>query len=312
MTDVRPDRFDLALGAPGPGALAPPPPPPPAAMPGQRRRALPAAAAVAGALIAGVAVGVPLGLLTRGHSSAPSSTATLAPSPPSAAVAQATALYQEALTAANNSPGFHYVAVSKGSNGNQTIAGDAGQDGGNQLITMDSTYGPERFTLLLVSGVVYFQGNAPGLRDQLGVPAASAAGLVDKWISVSSGDAPYGVVAPGITVSDQVQEAGLVPSSIKQLGGGARRITGTVPPQQGASGSAHLDVAAGSNLPVSYVSAVTDTGTTTTSTVTFSRWGTTPAVTTPSGAVAWSTLGASQPPGGYGSGGHSAAQTPSA
>ncbi|MDQ6847089.1 MAG: hypothetical protein M3019_05845 [Candidatus Dormibacteraeota bacterium] len=313
MTDVRPDRFDVASGPPGPSALAPPlPPPPPAALPERRRRSLPAAAAVAGALIAGVAVGVPLGLLTRGTHATPSSTATLAPSPPSAAVAQATALYQQALTAANGSAGFHYVAVSKGSNGSQTITGDAGQDGGNQLITMDSTYGPEKFTLLLVSGTVYFQGNGPALQDQLGVPGRDAPGLVDKWVSVSSGDAPYGVVAPGITVGDQVQEVGLTPSSIKQLGGGARRITGTVAAQQGVSGAAHLDLAAGSNLPVAYVAAVTDTGTTTSSTTKFSRWGTAPAVTTPSGAVAWSTLGAAQPPGGYGSGGHSASQTPAA
>jgi len=267
---------------------------------------------VAGALIAGVAVGVPLGLLTRGTHATPSSTATLAPSPSSAAVTHATALYEQALSAANSSTGFHYVAVSKGSNGNQTITGDAGQDGGNQLITMDSTYGPEKFTLLLMNGTVYFQGNGPALQDQLGVPAASAPGLADRWVSVSSGDAPYGVVAPGITVGDQVQEAGLTPSSIKQLGGGARRIAGAVPAQQGATGSAHLDIAAGSNLPVSYVATVTDTGTTTTSTTTFSRWGMTPAVTPPAGAVAWSTLGASQPPGGYGSGGHSASQTPAA
>ncbi len=273
-----------------------------------------AGVAVAVVLVAGVAVGVPLGLLSRGGGSTPSRNASLAPSPASSAVAQARALYQQALVAANGSAGFHYVAVSSGGgNGNQKIVGDAGRDGGTQLITMDSTYGPEQFSLVLVAGTVYFQGNGPALRDQLGVPAANTAGLTGKWIAVSSGDGPYAIVAPGITVTDQVQETVLDPTSTTPVGSGTARIVGTVPTQQGSStGPAHLDIAAGSHLPIVYVAEVTSSGATTTSTVTFSAWGKTPSATAPSGAVAWSTLGASQPPGGYGSGGGTTSQTPQA
>jgi hypothetical protein len=145
------------------------------------------------------------------------------------------------------------------------------------------------------------------------VPAANAAGLTGKWISVASGDGPYSIVAPGITVTDQVQETVLDPTSTSQAASGAARIVGTVPTQQGAStGPAHLDIAAGSHLPITYVAAVTSSGATSTSTVTFSGWGKTPSATAPSGAVAWSTLGASQPPGGYGSGGGTTSQTPQA
>jgi hypothetical protein len=314
MNDLRVEHFDVAPGAQGPGNAVPPPPPPPPPpghQPAQpRSRSLWFAAAVAAVLIAGVGVGVPLGLLSRGGGSSPSSGAAPAPSAASAATVQARALYQRAITAANGSPGFHYVAVSTGPNGTQRIEGDAGQDGGTQAITMGSTYGPEQFSLVLVSGTVYFQGNSPALQDQLGVPAANAPGLVGKWVSVSTGDGPYGIVAPGITVGDQVQETGLVPTSTTPNNTGTR-ILGTVPAQQGATGPAHLDVASGTNLPIAYVAAETANGSTTTSTATFSKWGAAPSATASAGAVAWSTLGASQPPGGYGSGGNTS-QTPQA
>ena len=306
MNDIGIDRIGGPPGSPDAGggaATAPPPPPVPGTPPLERRgRPLLVAAAVAVALIAGAAVGIPIGLLTRGGGSTPSTSATQLPTANSSAAVRARALYQEALNAANRSPGFHYVAVSRGGTGSQTIAGDAGQSGGTQAITMASTYGPEQFSLLLVSGTVYFQGNSPALQDQLGVPAATAPGLAGKWVSVSTGDGPYGVVAPGITVADQVQETMLVPTS-SSSNAIRTRILGTLPAQQGGSGPAHLDVAPATHLPIAYVAATTANGTTTTTTTVFSRWGSAPSPAAPAGAVAWSTLGASQPPGGYGSGG---------
>jgi hypothetical protein len=71
-----------------------------------------------------------------------------------------------------------------------------------------------------------------------------------------------------------------------------------------------FDVAPTSNIPVDYSSSFTVSGTSITSTTTFSQWGTAPTVTTPTGAVAWSSLTTAAPPGGYGSGGTSAAPTP--
>jgi hypothetical protein len=259
------------------------------------------------ALLVGFVVGVPIGLLTRG--SPPSSSATSTTPQSNGSAARAKALYRQALAATSGSLGFHYVSVSGGDTGSQKIVGDAGPHGGGQLITLDSSYGSEQFTLVLVNGTVYFQGNTPALEDQLGVPAASAPGIQGKWVSVGSSDGPYGVVAPGITVTDQAQQMTLVPTSTLRVTGGggvrATRIAGTVPAQQGApSGIGHLDIATASHLPISYVAVVTDNGVTITSTTTFSGWGTPPAVAAPpSTVVAWSTLGATQPPGGYGGGG---------
>ena len=289
-----------------PPAPPPPPPPPTGAASGRPRRALVVAALVA-VLIAGAGIGVLLGLLTRGASTTPGST-TAPDASGGTSTVQARALYQKAVAAMRGSPGFHYVADSTGPIGKQTIVGDATPSGGRQDITFDASVGHEQFTLVLVSGVVYFEGNVPALEDQLGVPAASASSLQGKWISVSNDDAPYSVVAPGITVADQATETPLVATSttsIRSAGGeGATRIVGTVPSQQGApAGRGHLDISTGSHLPIAYASTVSASGVTATSTARFSSWGTAVATVAPTGAVAWSTLGATAPPGGFGGGG---------
>jgi hypothetical protein len=213
------------------------------------------------------------------------------------------------------SPGFHYVADTTGVE-SQHIVGDAGPSSGRQVITFASTYGMEQFTLLLLDNTVYFQGNTPAFEDQLGVPAARAQSLQSAWISVSVGEGPYTVLHPGITAADQAQEMSLLPTSTTTVtaasGVDAVRVLGTLPPQQNApAGAAHVDIAAGSHLPIRYMSTVTFGGTTVTSTNTFSNWGTAPSVTAPPGAVAWSSLGGAQPPGGYGSGGANPGATPS-
>lgn len=269
--------------------------------------------AIAAVLIAGVGIGVPVGLLTRGSPSASTSGNSPGSATNGVAAAQARALYQQSLAAMRSSAGFHYVAESGGVGPSQSIIGDAGRSGGRQDITISATAGQERFTLILAGGVVYFQGNVAALEDQLGVPAAGAPSVQGKWVSVSNQDGPYSVVAPGITIADQVQETALTPTSATAVGTGGRatRIRGSVPAQAGApGGTGHLDVAAGSHLPLSYVSTLSLSGATATTTTTFSRWGTASAPAAPGGAVAWSTLGASAPPGGYGSGGAGLAPSP--
>jgi hypothetical protein len=258
-------------------------------------------------VVVAAGVGIPAALLARGSHSSASGRASSAPAATLPA-ASAVAAYQQALAATRATTGFHYVAVTAGGGGDQRIVGDAGPNGGTQVITFDSNYGAEQFTLVLASGTVYFQGNAPALEDQLGVAPAASPGLQGKWISVSTGDGPYNVLAPGITIADQVQQLALMPTSAMAVkapdGTAATRILGTVPPQNGGpAGTGRLDVLASPYLPISFVSTVTGGGGTVTSTTTFSGWGTPPSVAMPSGAVAWSTLGASPPSGGFGGGG---------
>lgn len=294
----------------------PPPPPPPAggvhappspfswAPPGGTRRRrgwqLAIAVVVLG-IIAGVAVAIPLTVLRSSGGSGPS------PSPVSGSASQALAVYRQSLAATRAASGFHYVAIISGGSGQRTV-GDAGARGGRQQITLTSSYGAERFTLLLVDGTVYFQGNVPAFEDQLGVPASKASSLQSSWVAVTNGDGPYSVLEVGITASDQADETVLEPASVRQVtlsgGDSGLRVQGAVPPQQGApAGTGHLDVTGSDHHPIAYSVKISDGTTTVTSTVTFSAWGSAPSVSAPSGPVAWSSLGASAPPGGYGSGG---------
>lgn len=287
------------------------PPAPSTAPPRRHSRTLAVVALFVTTGLVAAAIGVGGVLLVRHIQGTPSNIngPTLAPGS-SAGAAQARALYAQAIAATRGTTGFHYVAVSKGGS-SQTIVGDAGQSSGRQTITFVSSYGTEQFTLLLVNGTVYFQGNTPAVEDQLGVSAATAPSVANKVISVVQGDGPYTVLQPGITTSSQAGEMALTPqSSARVTAQGdvtATRISGIVPPTNGLpAGTGSLDIAPSSDLPITYtstVSASTASGNVVlTFTTTFSAWGTAPSVTPPSGATAWSSLTTAQPPAGYGSG----------
>jgi hypothetical protein len=289
----------------------PPQPPswpqPPVQPPRRSARPLTLLAAIVATVFIGAVGGVAVAFATRSQTSPPAGSS-LPTTPPNPATSQASALYQRALATTRGAAGFAYVSVSNGAQ-SETISGVAGQSSGSQLITLTSSYGSERFTLLLMGTTVYFQGNTPALEDQLGVAAANAPKLAGKWVSVVAGNGPYSVLQPGITVGDQAQEMPLVPASVTHVtaAGGvpATRILGTIPAQPGASAqTVHLDITASSGVPLSYVTSFTLTnGTTSSMTTTYSQWGTAPVVTVPTSTVPWSSLTTSTPPGGYGNGG---------
>jgi hypothetical protein len=291
----------------------PPQPPswpqPPVQPPKRTLRPLTLAAAIVATVLIGAVGGVAVAFATRSQPS-PAPGSSLTPNPGSPIASQASALYQRVLTTTRGAAGFEYVFVSTGAQ-SETIAGVAGQAAGRQVITFNSSYGSERFTLLLAGATVYFEGNPPAIEDQLGVAAANAPKLAGKWVSVVSGDGPYGVLQPGITVGDQAQEMPLVPTSVTRVttaaGPPATRILGTIPPQPGTSaGTAHVDVITSSDIPLSYATSFTlSSGTVGSTTTTYSQWGTAPSVSVPAAAVAWSTQVTTTPPGGYGSGGTS-------
>jgi hypothetical protein len=290
--------FDTWALPPQPPSLPSTPPVVPAR---RRSRPLTLLAAMVATVLIGAAAGVAVAFATRSAPN-PSPGGSLAPDP---STSRASALYQRAISTTQGAAGFKYVSVSTGTL-SETIAGVAGQLGGRQDITFNSSYGSERFTLLLVGTTVYFQGNTPALEDELGVSAAGAPKLAGKWVSVVSVNGPYAVLQPGITTADQAQQMALVPTSTTRLttndGTAATRILGTIPRPPG---TAHIDIATRSGIPLSYVMHSTANGATTNTTTTYSEWGIPPSVSAPSGAVAWSSLVTSQPPGGYGSGGAS-------
>ena len=312
-------------------ALPPQPPAwpstPPSTPPKRQSRVFTLGAAIAATVLIGAVGGVAVAFLTRPHVAATPGGGSPTPIPTTpadpAAAAAANALLQKALATMAATSGFHYTLTSTGAGVTaESFIGDADPTGGRQMITLTTPYGNEQFNLVLVSGTVYFQGNAPALEDQLGVPTAKAATLVNKWISVVQGNGPYSTAEVGITTASiasisggnsdiQITPAASGPATTAS-GTAVTRITGTIPGQDGASGgTAFLDVLPTSNIPVDYQSIISGGGVTETTTMTFTQWGTAVAVTAPSGAVAWSTLGASEPQGGYGRGtGPSSGSTP--
>ena len=293
---------------PGGGGFTPPSyswAPHPSPRPGSAGRPLKIVGAIAATVLIGAAAGIAVAFATRGPQSTPTGTPST-PGATSPAVSRASALYHDALNAVRGAAGFHYVSQSTGPEP-EIFVGDAGTSGGRQVITFNSNYGSEQFTLLLVGSTVYFEGNTPAIEDQLGIAAANAPALQGKWVTVSQGDGPYTMLQPGITVSDQAQEIAFVPASTSNVttqdGTAAYRIAGSIATQQGVAATAHLDITTSTHRPLAFVTAETGGGVSITSTTTFSSWGTAPTVTAPSGAVAWSTLGGTAPPGGYGTGG---------
>jgi hypothetical protein len=276
-------------------------------MPHRGRRLL---ALVLGAAVIAAAVGIPVAIVvSRGGVSStvtpPAASATPNPSQ-RAAAAQASALYAEAMTAAERSAGFAYKATSSGDGSTLlTVTGVAGQDDGSQVFDETTGYGDEQFSLVLAPDqTVYFQGNAAAIEDQLGVSAAGAPALAGEWVSAVIGDGPYKDMEVGITVGSQLSEVILDPTSTEAATGSdgapVTRILGSVPATSGnTAGTGRLDIATGSDLPATYEVAYSGAAT---QTETFSAWGTAPSLTVPSTAVAWSTLTTSEPPDGYGSG----------
>jgi hypothetical protein len=270
----------------------------PAMAPNRTRGSSRVIAAMAGTVVVAAALGLGVGFASRPATPAPRHV----PPSPNVSVERAAALYDRTLSTIAASVGFHYVAIYPST---ETIEGDAGRAMGQQVITFKSSYGIEAFTLLLgVNGTLYFQGNAPAAEDQLGVPASRVANVDNRWVSLSSSDGPYAELAAGMTVADQGVFVPMAPTSSVSVKVGARtttEIAGTVMPSDSES-TATLSIDTRSYAPLEYASSTETSGGNITSTVAFSAWGKPVLVTPPSEALAWSTVGAVMPPGGYGGG----------
>lgn len=244
---------------------------------------------------AGVAVGVAASPGSSGPTQASSSNA-------------ATRLLGQAVAATTAAGTFHYVAVAQGGNTNQTTVGAAGRDSGTQRITFDSAaFGTEHFSLVLVSGVVYFEGNAAAIQDQLAVTSrAAAAAHAGRWIALQHSDRPYAALAEGITARSALTQIVIRPHTVSAVrsADGRRiwRLSGGLPPVQGQAvqGTAHLDIAATTKLPLSYASTTSTGGEQGTSGFTFSRWGSPVTVTAPSSSIPYSSISPSSGTGGSG------------
>jgi hypothetical protein len=227
----------------------------------------------------------------------------LVPTSPPPGAARASALYDRALSTIAAAAGFHYVAVYSGT---ETIIGDAGRTVGRQLVTFKSSFGVEAFALLLgADGTMYFEGNQPALEDQLGVAAGRTPNADNRWISLSRLDGPYSELSTGMTVADQSIFVPMIPTSTGSMRLGGRTATvifGTVTATDDPVSTAQLDIDSASHAPRLYSSTTSTSGGLTTSSVTFSAWNEAVFINPPTAVIAWSSLGASTPPDGFGGG----------
>ena len=282
----------------GPPAYGPPPygttpayGPPSAAPPRQRtpeerrrrRRRLVSVGVVVVAFVAGIAIGV---------WAIPRST------PPSPS-----ALVDKAIAAGTAAGTFRYVERSTTDGRLESIAGAAAPSSGRQQITTAGASGTDRFDLRLVGGVVYFRGNRAAVIDQLGVPAATAPGVVNRWVSLHKGQGPYQSFAEGVTAASNLSQiptviVGTASAPVSGSTPAATRITGGLYVGKGhpAVGTAAMVITTSSSLPQSIKGlAVSGDGARLAITWTYSHWRGAVTVVAPKTSVPYPSLGATAP-----------------
>jgi hypothetical protein len=222
---------------------------------------------------------------------------------PTSPATAAHALLTKSIAAATGAGTFHYVELSTSDGAHNDITGAASPRGGHQVISQLGASGTDVFDLRLVKGIVYFRGNTAAVIDQLGVPATRASSDTDRWVSVRKGEAPYKTFADGITTKSNLAQlpTTFVPrSSASEPGSSppATRITGGLYDGKGHApvGTAELVITSSTSLPRSLsAEAVADSGARIILSWAFSKWHEQVTVTAPSGAVPYSSLGATPP-----------------
>jgi len=215
---------------------------------------------------------------------------------PTVRAPSAVQLLQEALTAARTADAFHYRAVWSTDGFSQIVEGDALPSSGKESVSV----GDDRFTVVVTGQMAYLQGNAASLRDQLGLPAATALANAGTWISFQQSDGPYPSVNEGLTTSAALAQVVIAPSSTAPVHRTHRpplsRIKGEIPHGPMVTGSAQLELISRSKLPALYSARGSGGGEPWASTIAFSRWGEGVAVDAPTGARPFSSLQGSAPP----------------
>jgi hypothetical protein len=199
-------------------------------------------------------------------------------------------LLHEALTAAGASDAFHYRAVWSADGFSQTVVGDARSSSGSESVSV----GGDQFTVVYTGQEAYFEGVSAALRDQLGLPAATASVDAGKWISLQPSDGPFPSVEEGVTTSAALAQVLIAPSATSSAhrthGVLVSRITGRIPHGRVVTGWARLDLVSRSKLPATYSAHGSGGGQSWSSTITFSRWGENNAIKAPAAALPFSSL----------------------
>lgn len=202
-------------------------------------------------------------------------------------------ILQYALGRAKDQTYLQYALKSSGGSTTQTIDGEAEQNGGLQAVQT----GSDQITVELVNGVAYFEGNAGGLEDTLGLSKTDSTTYADKWIEVTQSESLYEPITESVTILgilDQLKPSGtLVAGKPGKLAGHeAIGITGGLPgstTSTSVTGNAELYVSTADGLPVGFSGQATSDGETIQDVAGF-KWGTTVTLNAPASPVQYSSL----------------------
>jgi len=191
--------------------------------------------------------------------------------------------------------GVHYVIKATGQSQTQTITGDAGRNDGHQtIVTGTSALEVE----LLPDGRAFVRGNAGGLQQTVGLPAAVATAYANRWISVASSDPLYAPMTQLITlrgILSQLSPSGTLDASTpgKIAGHEVIGVRGGLPgtSAKGVSGTAVLYVSTSNpTVPVGFTGQASNSSTAVNDVGAFTHWGESLHLPAPAGAVPFASL----------------------
>jgi hypothetical protein len=150
----------------------------------------------------------------------------------------------------------------------------------------------------LINGSIYVTGTASALESSLQITAAQATPYADKWIVVSSSDAPFQLLAQDLTLSATIDvftpgQSGLRMGKERTVGG--KKVIPVVGAPsnlpKGTTGSVALLVSAKApHLPVGGTLVLGNKTGRLTEVAVFKQWGAKVVLNTPTGATAFSTI----------------------
>jgi len=239
------------------------------------------------AVVVVVVAGLVVGLVVAGGGSSTESSST------AGGAAAARRLLAQSVAAAVRANTFHYVSTSTSAGVTQTTVGDAAPDQGSQVITI----GAHTFDILVIGTTAYFKGDAVTMQSQLDLDPVVAQQHAGQWISLQPSDSPYQSVYEAVTTQSALADSitisptAVLPSTtIGQVA--VTPIRGALTPvaQMPTKGTARLDIASSSHLPVQFTGSGSVDNQQAVESVVFSQWGESVSIAAPAGALAYSSI----------------------
>jgi hypothetical protein len=207
-------------------------------------------------------------------------------------------IYDQMLAGVSKATSVHFVAKSSATDsGNTTklqFVGDVGAEDGTEVATWSGEGQKGTFTVIGIGSTRYLKGDADSLATFFqAVPDTSASTYAGKWISFTPSDKLYAALQSDLTIA-------LVAASLKfqptrsvttadtiELIGKPFERSGT---PSGEKATATTSISRGTRLPIVQSFAASYGGSSETSSITFTKWGSATLPTAPSGALSWTSV----------------------